>query len=496
MNGLRIIRAGKVEAVSRQEGLSNDAVRAIHRDAAGVVWIGTYGGGLHRMEGQRIFAFGPEHGLPDRFVSRIIEDGRGRLWLSGNRGVTRMARSELDAVAKGLQPSVVANVFDATDGMPATETVGGGQPAGALDADGKIWIPTVGGLAIFDTGSESSNRVAPLVRIEKVLVDGAEIDRTKGPVVLQAGARNLEIHYTGLSFRAPEKVRFRYRITGFDDRWIEAASRRIAYYPIIPSGDLDFQVIAANEDGVWNEEGAGFRFQTTPRFVETWSFWSLSAAALSAVWGAALLIRTRTAAARERTLQKEVAKRTAELAQAHEELQKANQELENLASTDGLTGLANRRSFDAHLDREWRRAMRAGAEIGLLMIDVDRFKAFNDRYGHAAGDEALRTVARVLGDTIQRAGDLAARYGGEEFAVILVSSNRTQALAIAERLRAAVEAAALPHEGTEAGVLTVSAGLSFAAPEIGSSPANLVKAADALLYEAKRAGRNRVIVAR
>jgi ligand-binding sensor domain-containing protein/GGDEF domain-containing protein len=423
LTGVRILRAGQVEVVTRQQGLSNDAVRAIHRDAAGVAWIGTYGGGLNRMEGQRIFAYGPEHGLPDRFVSKIIEDRWGRLWLSGNRGVTRMARSELDAVAKGLQPSVVANVFDATDGMPATETVGGGQPAGALDADGKIWIPTVGGLAIFDTSSESSNAVAPLVRIEKVLVDGVEIDRASGPVVLQSGARNLEIHYTGLSFRAPEKVRFRYRISGFDDRWFEAGTRRVAYYPVIPSGDLDFRVIAANEDGVWNEQGAGFTFRTTPRFVETWSFWGLSAAALSAAWGTVLLIRTRTAAARERTLQREVAKRTAELAKLHEDLQAANRELADLASTDGLTGLANRRTFDAHLEREWRRAMRSGTEIGLLMIDVDRFKAFNDRYGHALGDEALRTVSRVLGETIQRAGDLVARYGGEEFAVILVSSN-------------------------------------------------------------------------
>lgn len=492
--GLGIVRAGTLELVGRQQGLSNDAVRAIHRDAAGVVWVGTYGGGLNRMEGKSIFSFGPRQGLPDQFVSRIIEDGQGRLWLSGNRGVSRVPRSELDAVAKGLQATVVANVFDATDGMPATETIGGGQPAGALDQDGKIWIPTVAGLAIFDTGGKSGNRVPPSVRIEKILVDGLEIDRSKGTVVLPAGARNLEIHYTGLSFRAPEKVRFRYRLAGFDDRWVEAGARRVAYYPVIPSGDLDFRVIAANEDGVSNEEGAGFTFQMKPRFVETWPFWILCAAALSAAWGAALVIRTATSAARERTLQTEVAKRTAELARLHEDLQKANRELENLASTDGLTGLANRRTFDAHLDREWRRAMRSGTEIALMMIDVDRFKAFNDRYGHGVGDEALRTVARVLGESIQRVGDLAARYGGEEFAVILVSSNRTQALALGERLRARVEAVGMPHEGTELGVVTLSAGLVLASPEIGSSPASLLKDADAALYEAKRAGRNRVIV--
>lgn len=134
--GVRILRAGRVEVVAREQGLSNDAVRAIHRDAAGVVWIGTYGGGLNRMEGNRIFTFGPKHGLVDPFVSTIIEDGQGRFWLSGNRGVTRVPRSELDEVARGLRTAVVASVFDVSDGMPATETMGGGQSAGALDADG------------------------------------------------------------------------------------------------------------------------------------------------------------------------------------------------------------------------------------------------------------------------------------------------------------------------------------------------------------------------
>ena len=128
------------------------------------------------------------------------------------------------------------------------------------------------------------------------------------------------------------------------------------------------------------------------------------------------------------------------------------------------------------------------------MIDVDRFKAFNDRYGHAAGDEALRSAARVLAETIQRAGDLSARYGGEEFAVILANSKRDAAVALAERLRAGVETLGIPHEDAERGVVTLSAGLTLVSPAIGSSPADLLKAADEALYEAKRAGRNRVVV--
>jgi diguanylate cyclase (GGDEF)-like protein len=171
-----------------------------------------------------------------------------------------------------------------------------------------------------------------------------------------------------------------------------------------------------------------------------------------------------------------------------------NRLLQQLLSTDSLTGIANRRHFDYALVDEWRRCARAGKPLSLLMIDVDHFKAFNDRHGHALGDEALRIVARILADTIQRAGEMAARYGGEEFAVILVSSSRSQAVALAERLRAGIEAAGMQHEGKPLQGVTVSAGLAFASPAVGSAPASLVKAADALLYEAKRAGRNRVMV--
>ncbi|MFO1263316.1 MAG: diguanylate cyclase [Rhodoferax sp.] len=178
------------------------------------------------------------------------------------------------------------------------------------------------------------------------------------------------------------------------------------------------------------------------------------------------------------------------------ELEAANRKLLDLSSTDGLTGLANRRRFDAVWETEWQRALRQGLSLAVAMIDVDQFKTYNDHYGHQAGDECLKQVAQVLGTMAQRSGELAARYGGEEFVVILPSLDRDEALTEAERIRAAVQALQIAHAfGTGAGVLTISIGVATCIPSQGESSAGLLRAADAALYEAKHLGRNRVQLA-
>ena len=176
------------------------------------------------------------------------------------------------------------------------------------------------------------------------------------------------------------------------------------------------------------------------------------------------------------------------------------QQLEVLATVDGLTGIANRRRLDQALMQEWRRAARDGTEVSLALMDVDRFKLFNDRYGHQAGDECLRGVAGALAGTAQRPADLVARYGGEEMAALLPGTDARGAGDVAEGIRAAVEALAVPHEGSApAMVVTVSVGVATATPRANDDPAAgvraLLAAADQALYEAKRTGRNRVVAA-
>ena len=176
------------------------------------------------------------------------------------------------------------------------------------------------------------------------------------------------------------------------------------------------------------------------------------------------------------------------------ELEEANRKLADLSATDGLTGLANRRRFDEALNSEWQRARRAGLTLAVAMIDVDQFKLYNDHFGHQAGDECLRRIAAVLRTCIRRSGDLVARYGGEEFVIILPGLNADKALALAETIRAAVQAEHLEHtKQSNTGVITVSIGIAARTPEPGQEAGDLLREADKAMYEAKRRGRNLVV---
>ena len=174
------------------------------------------------------------------------------------------------------------------------------------------------------------------------------------------------------------------------------------------------------------------------------------------------------------------------------------QRLSALALTDALTGLSNRRAFDEALDREWKRTLREGSQVSLLLLDIDHFKEFNDRYGHQVGDDCLRTVANAARSAV-RTTDLIARYGGEEIAVILPSTDTAGAVDVAEKIRSAIEALRLTHEGRpEGGHVTASIGAATALARLGgtmSMPECLLLAADTAMYKAKNGGRNRVATA-
>ncbi len=185
---------------------------------------------------------------------------------------------------------------------------------------------------------------------------------------------------------------------------------------------------------------------------------------------------------------------------AEQQLRCALEKLEQIAITDGLTGLANRRHFDQTLQGEWRRCSRRKLPLSVLMIDADHFKLFNDRYGHPAGDECLRAIATQVAAVARRPGDLAARYGGEEFVLLMPETDRDGALNVAMRLRALVQELGIVHEGSRAtGVVTVSIGLAYCSPaeRSGDLPnaEALMSAADGSLYDAKRDGRNRIAIA-
>jgi diguanylate cyclase (GGDEF)-like protein len=189
----------------------------------------------------------------------------------------------------------------------------------------------------------------------------------------------------------------------------------------------------------------------------------------------------------------ELNRRNAEMEQARAQLEQANHSLHILSYLDGLTGVANRRHFDEYLEQEWRRAIRKGSSIALILLDIDHFKRLNDSAGHQFGDECLRRVAETLIAGVRRAGDLAARYGGEEFAVILPDAQTEWVLGFAEDIRQRVEQLGIPHPESPEGCLTVSLGVAVAYPGGPDEATKMVAMADRALYRAKEEGRNRVL---
>jgi diguanylate cyclase (GGDEF)-like protein len=177
------------------------------------------------------------------------------------------------------------------------------------------------------------------------------------------------------------------------------------------------------------------------------------------------------------------------------ELRKANQRLERLSSLDGLTQIANRRRFDEHMDHEWRRAIRTGKPMGLIMADIDHFKAYNDTYGHQAGDDCLIQVAQSLYQQLKRPADLVARYGGEEFAIVLPETELKGAGDLAEKMRKEIRRLNIKHSSSPVDqVVTISLGVSCALPTMSPEPEELIAQADQALYQAKNQGRNRVVL--
>jgi signal transduction histidine kinase/ligand-binding sensor domain-containing protein len=344
-DGLSHYKDGKFTSWREADGLPSRTVRALYEDADGTLWIGSYDGGLARFKDGKFTRYNTKTGLPNDGAFQILEDDNRRFWISSNRGIYSVAKDELNEFADGRRANVTAVAYGKSDGMINAECNGGRAPAGIRARDGRLWFPTQDGVAVIDPQNIKTNSQPPPVVIETIKIDNEfqvsssrfQVEGGNEPetwnlkpktIEIQPNQQSFEIQYTALSFINSENMRFKYKLEGLDDDWIDAGTRRLAYFSHVPPGTYTFRVIAANSDGVWNEQGATLKIVVLPPFYRTWWFLILAVFVIAAM--TYLLFRRRVAQIN--------LKHTAELAFSRRLIDSQEQERKRFAAEmhDGL----------------------------------------------------------------------------------------------------------------------------------------------------------------
>ncbi len=499
--GLVELYQGRLRIHGAELGLDSHAIWTIYPDQNGNLWLGTDDGGLKRLFRSKVDTYTIRDGLYSDSAFQIVEDDNGRLWMNCNRGVFHVRIQDLLDFSAGKIPGFASTSYGRAEGLRAIETSGPAQPAGCKDATGRLWFPTINGVAVFNPQWRPETEAAPPVVIERIFVNRRPY--LPGDVIVAPpGKGALEVEYAGFSFRSPAVLRFRYRLLGHEDEWIDAGSRRFASVTNLPPGAYRFEVETRFQNADWSGKTAAVNFRLTPYFYQTWWFLLLVAAGALGLVGAFYRFNLKKMRRRQKQLSMMIEERTGQLNtanlrlnQINAQLQEANTKLKHLARMDGVTQIANHRFFLEILEREWRLAVRESLPLALLFADIDFFKDYNDHHGHQMGDRCLRLVAGAIQSSLKRPRDFAARYGGEEFVVILPGTALAGARTTAEKMRLAVESLRLPHGASAVSPwVTISLGVAVMSADPGGSAMSLLKAADQALYAAKRGGRNTVAV--
>jgi ligand-binding sensor domain-containing protein/AraC-like DNA-binding protein len=289
--GLFKITEKTVEKIDLTRNDFGPEIVSLYEDTQGILWIGTNGDGLLRRDQGKTTTFTTAEGLRDNYIYSLTEDGHGNLWMSTNRGVMRIGLKVLNDYAGGKIRYLVPAFFDETEGMTGSQCSGEGQPSVWKDGSGRLYYPTGKGIAVFDPGKISIETAPPLTVIEAVLCDGKPVGSYDLPCFPRS-SQSLEFHFTALDFRAPEKIRFKYRLEGYEKEFVYLPldTERAARYVNLSPGEYRFMVHAASNDGVWDENAAFFAFEVLPSFFQKPVFYILVVLILLSAAGAVLLV--------------------------------------------------------------------------------------------------------------------------------------------------------------------------------------------------------------
>jgi signal transduction histidine kinase/DNA-binding response OmpR family regulator len=418
--GLARYDDGRFTHFGEADGLPSPLIRSLYQDADGWLWIGTEGRGLVRadpvtwprraiserdtaglgeitvsnaMIDRSVVSIRVTDGLFDDVIHTILEDDFGRLWMSTNRGIFWVLRDELISFAEGEIDRVRSTGYTERDGLRNREANGGTQPAAAKGMDGRLWFATQDGVAVVDPADITRSQRDTPVLVEEVVAGERIIRADVGGISLMAEERDLEVRYTGLSFLAPENVRFRYRLEPYQDEWVEAGPRRTAFFTGVPPGRYEFSVVASNEAGVWSEQAASVSLTIAPFFFETGLFRGLVLALLGLLGVGGHRWRILVHRQREQELTDLVDARTLKVREHRTQLEIQNRQLaeqsEQLAALD-----RSKSRFFANVSHELR------APLTLTIGPLEDLKGRLDTDGKdedaADVDLALRNSRRLL----------------------------------------------------------------------------------------------------
>lgn len=284
-DGVRLWRNDTITMFTKKEGLPEEPIYEMIEDSENTLWMGSYGGGLVRYRDGKFTRYTQQHGLINDAIFQLVEDNFGNLWLGGMKGISYIKKQQLNDFAEGKIDRIQSTGYTAADGMISSDCNSNAQATCCKTSDGRLWFTTNAGIVVVDPGNLHENMLPPPVMIEKIYVNKAEFSPL-GNIHVPSGNGEVEIHYSGLSFQVPEKVRFRYILEGFDKEWNNVETRHEAFYTNLPPGKYTFCVLACNNDGIWNTTGARVSFELEPHVYQTaWFFGLMLVVAGGAIFG-------------------------------------------------------------------------------------------------------------------------------------------------------------------------------------------------------------------
>jgi len=481
-NGLNMMKPGqeKFKEYRRSLGdydqIASNTIRCMYEDSKGRIWVGTVSGGisLYNEDDDTFTSYTEYNGMPDNTIMSINEGKDGYIWMATQNGIAVLNPEDGDIFR--LTPEDGIGFWEFNSGIFA-------------EKDGTLLFGGIDGITAIPSNVEINDYKPPHIYITNVSVRQEELDNSKQifngeEIILSPDENLIEFEFVALDYDSPDKVKFLYKLEGFEDDWNKADTRNYASYSNLSPGKYEFIVTAETYRGI-GTESANLFFTIEKPWYKTIYAYVLFALIILGVILAAYKIR-------EGYL---INAKNSELSILNKRLEETNSELEKASIKDHLTGMYNRGYFDVLIREQMDFAKRSKADLSLIMFDVDNFKDINDTFGHLSGDDFLIRISKAISSVLPRSTDTVTRFGGDEFAVVLYDTDKKGAIIVAERIIKAFDEVSSMRKFTDGKIkTTLSIGIVSARPSEKTEPEDLLEAADKALYEAKQQGKNRICI--